>query len=102
LQRPGWLLCHGCHPDSLTHGEEGRRLESAHNDQALRVLKEQGFEIGESVTHDGCRRIWIRSKDDSALVELGPELWELAAGRLTLADANVQRERRNSESRGGW
>ena len=76
-------------------------MESAHNDHALRVLKEQGFEIGESVTHDGHRRIWIRSKDDSALVEFGPELWELAAGRLTLADANVQRERPTTESRGG-
>jgi hypothetical protein len=71
-------------------------LESAHNDHALRVLKEQGFEIGESVTHGGSQKIWIRSKDDSALVEFGPELWELAAGRLTLADANVQRGRRNS------
>jgi hypothetical protein len=47
------------------------------------------------VTHDGRRQIWIRSKDDSALVELGPELWELAAGRLTLADANAQRARRS-------
>jgi hypothetical protein len=71
-------------------------LESTHNDDALKVLREQGFEIGESVTHDGRRQIWIRSKHDSALVEWGPELWELAAGRLTLADANLQRARRNS------
>src|SRR5450432_737179 len=26
MQRPGWLLCHGCHPDSLTHGEGGQEI----------------------------------------------------------------------------
>ena len=66
--------------------EEGRRMQNASNDAALEVLKDQGFEIGESATRDGQAWIWIRSKDDSALVEIGRELWELAAGRLTLAD----------------
>jgi hypothetical protein len=53
---------------------------------ALEVLKDQGFEIGESAIQDGQMRIRIRSREDSALVEIGLDLWELAAGRLTLAD----------------
>ncbi len=53
---------------------------------ALEILKDQGFEIGESATQDGQVRIRIRSREDSALVEVGRDLWELAAGRLTLAD----------------
>jgi hypothetical protein len=61
-------------------------MENAHNDAVLQILKEQGFEIGESVIHNEHVRVRIRSKDDSALVEIGRELWELAAGRLTLAD----------------
>jgi hypothetical protein len=61
-------------------------MENTRNDAALEVLKDQGFEIGESVIHNEGVRVWIRSKDDSALVEIGWELWELAAGRLTLAD----------------
>ena len=56
------------------------------NEPALEVLKEQGFEIGESVIHDEHVRVRIRSREDSALVEIGQELWDLAAGRLTLAD----------------
>ena len=61
-------------------------MENARNDAVLQVLKEQGFEIGESVIDNEHVRVWIRSKDDSALVEIGRDLWELAAGRLTLAD----------------
>jgi hypothetical protein len=61
-------------------------MENAHNDAVLQLLKEQGFEIGESVIHNEHLRVRIRSKDDSALVEIGRDLLELAAGRLTLAD----------------
>jgi len=53
---------------------------------ALEVLRDQGFEIGESAIQDGQIRIRIRSREDSALVEPGRVLWELAAGRLTLAE----------------
>jgi hypothetical protein len=66
-------------------------LEHARNDAALDVLKELGFEIGESLTVDEHARVRIRSKDNSALVEFGQELWELAAGRLTLADIAQRR-----------
>lgn len=61
-------------------------MQSAGNISALEVLKDQGFEIGESAIQDGQVRVRIRSREDSALVEIGLELWELAAGRLTLAD----------------
>jgi hypothetical protein len=46
-------------------------MENAHNDAVLQILKEQGFEIGESVIHNEHVRVRIRSKDDSALVEMG-------------------------------
>jgi hypothetical protein len=61
-------------------------MENARNDAVLEVLKEQGFEIGESVIHNEHVRVWIRSKNDSALVQIGRDLVELAAGRLTLAE----------------
>jgi hypothetical protein len=66
--------------------KEGNMMENARNDAVLEVLREQGFEIGESVIHNEQVRVWIRSKHDSALVEIGRDLLELAAGRLTLAD----------------
>ena len=61
-------------------------MQNASHIPALQVLKDQGFEIGESATQDGQVRVRIRSREDSALVEPGRELWELAAGRLTLAE----------------
>jgi len=61
-------------------------MENASIEPALEVLKEQGFEIAESTIHDGHVRIRIRSRHDSALVEIGQDLWDLAAGRLALAD----------------
>jgi hypothetical protein len=61
-------------------------MKNARCAAALEVLKEQGFEIGESAGHDEHVQVRIRSKDDSGLVEIGWDLWDLAAGRLTLAE----------------
>ena len=61
-------------------------MQNIVNIPALEVLKDQGFEIGESAIQDGQVRVRIRSREDSALVEPGRELWELAAGRLTLSE----------------
>ena len=61
-------------------------MQNASNIPAPEVLKDQGYEIGESAIQDGLERVRIRSREDSALVEPGRELWELAAGRLTLAE----------------
>jgi hypothetical protein len=67
-------------------------VEGARNAAALEALKEQGFEIGESVMRqDGRVQHAIRSKNESAWVETGQELWNLAAGRLTLANINDRR-----------
>jgi hypothetical protein len=44
-------------------------MENALNELAIEILKEQGFEIGESAKYDERVLIRIRSKDDSALVE---------------------------------
>jgi hypothetical protein len=59
-------------------------MPDASNNAALDALRDQGFEIGESALQDGQVLVRIRSRDDSALVETGQDLWELAAGRLTL------------------
>jgi hypothetical protein len=59
-------------------------MQNASNNAVLEALKDQGFEIGESAIQDGQLLVRIRSKSDSALVEIGRDLWELAAGRLTL------------------
>jgi hypothetical protein len=59
-------------------------MQDASNNAALDALRDQGFEIGESALQDGQVLVRIRSRDDSALVETGQDLWELAAGRLTL------------------
>jgi hypothetical protein len=61
-------------------------MKNAANELAIEILKEQGFEIGESAKYDERLLVRIRSKDDSALVETGQDLWDLAACRLTLAD----------------
>jgi hypothetical protein len=61
-------------------------MEDARAAAAFEVLREQGFEIGELTGHAEHVQVRIRSKDDSALVEIGGELWDLAAGRLTLAE----------------
>ena len=59
-------------------------MQNASSSAALEALKDQGFEIGESAMQDGQVLVRIRSRDDSALVEIERDLWELAAGRLTL------------------
>jgi hypothetical protein len=59
-------------------------MQNINNNAALEVLKDQGFEIGEPAIQDGHVLVRIRSRDYSALVETGMDLWDLAAGRLTL------------------
>ena len=51
---------------------------------AMLALREQGYEVGEPVTHpDGFTRVDVRSHDVSAWVSVGQELLDLAAGRVT-------------------
>jgi len=66
-------------------------MENARSESALQALKQRGFEIVEHRSEDGRVLIGIRFKDDSALVEIGQELWDLEAGRLTLLEISARR-----------
>jgi hypothetical protein len=61
------------------------------HESAIEALRSQGYEVGETFVQDGHVRMVVRSDDGSALVTVGKELHELAAGRLTLAQVGVRR-----------
>jgi hypothetical protein len=72
---------------------EGKRKEGARNDAALEILENKGFEIGAAVMHkDGRVQIAVSSKNDSAMVEVGRELWDFAAGLVNLPEINARRK----------
>jgi len=67
-------------------------MEGARNDAALKILENEGFEIGAAVIHgDGRVQITVSSRNDSAMVEVGQELWDLAAGLVTLPEVNARK-----------
>lgn len=58
----------------------------------IQALKDQGYEVGEAVSHlDGRERILVRSHDGSAWVGDGEELQDLAAGRANLGELSAKR-----------
>jgi hypothetical protein len=57
----------------------------------IAALRAQGYEIGETAVQDGQARLVVRSNDGSALVNVGQELHDLAAARLTLSDIAARR-----------
>jgi hypothetical protein len=61
------------------------------HESVLEALKAQGYEVGETAVQDGQAVIVVRSTEGSALVTLGQELHDLAAGRLTLAKIVARR-----------
>jgi hypothetical protein len=62
------------------------------HESAIQALKDQGYEVGETgMPQNGQMRIVVRSSDRSALVTVGQELQELAAGRVTLAEIAARR-----------
>ncbi len=68
-------------------------MDGARNDAALEILENEGFEIGATVIHrDGRVQITVGSKNDSAMVEVGQELWDFAAGLVTLREINARRK----------
>ena len=72
---------------------KGRRMQGALNDAALEILGEKGFKIGAAVMHeDGQVQITVSSKNESAMVEVGQELWDFAAGLVTLTEINARRK----------
>lgn len=68
----------------------GAGHEPSH-ESVIQALKAQGYEVGETAVQNGQARIVVRSADNSALVTVGMELHELAAGRLTLAQVAARR-----------
>ena len=68
-------------------------MAGARSDAALASLENEGFEIGAAVIQrDGRVQITVSSKNDSAMVEVGQELWAFAAGLVTLREINARRK----------
>jgi len=68
-------------------------MEGIRNDAALEILESKGFKIGAAVVHeDGRVQIAVRSQNDSAMVEVGQELWDFAAGLVNLPEINARRK----------
>jgi hypothetical protein len=69
------------------------RVEGVRNDAALQILENEGFEIGAAaIQRDGRVQIRVSSRDDSAMVEVGQELWDFAAGLVTLPEIKARRK----------
>jgi hypothetical protein len=66
------------------------KAEPSH-ESVIQALKAQGYEVGETAVQEGQVRIVVRSTDCSALVTVGKELHELAAGRLSLGQLAARR-----------
>ena len=64
------------------------------NDEALNLLRSQGYYIGQTVAGEGCTaRTLIERRHIAVDVEHGPELWDLAQGKLTLENLVARRGR---------
>jgi hypothetical protein len=63
-------------------------------ESSIQALRDQGYEVGDTTPHpDGTIRILVRSKDESAWVNVVHELQDLAAGRVTLRELAARRYR---------
>ena len=60
------------------------------SESVLEALREQGFEIHESVMSMEGMIYGVRSSVASAWVKGGEELLDLAAGRITLAEISIR------------
>jgi hypothetical protein len=69
---------------------EPAKAEPSH-ESVIQALKAQGYEVGETAVQEGQIRIVVRSTDCSALVAVGRELNELAAGRISLGQLAARR-----------
>jgi len=81
-----------------------RRVEATvegRDSKVILALREQGYEVGDPVAHpDGFTRVDIRSHDLSAWVNVGQELLDLAAGRVTLAEIKSRQRSFSATGRG--
>ena len=55
------------------------------NHEALELLRAQGYAVS-APDSSGKIRIWIEHTDASVVVAPGPELWDLAEGKITPAE----------------
>ena len=69
----------------------GRSRSEPSHESTIQALKAQGYEVGETAVQDGQVRLVVRSNNGSALVTVGQELHDLAAGRLTLPEIVARR-----------
>jgi hypothetical protein len=68
-------------------------MQGVLNDAALEILGQKGFNIGAAVMReDGLVQIAVSSKNESAMVEVGQELWDFAAGLVTLTEIDARRK----------
>ena len=68
----------------------------------IQALREQGFEIHESVMSTEGMIYGVRSAVASAWVKGGDELAHLAAGRITLAEIAVRQPKPRPTPPAGW
>ena len=64
------------------------------NNEALEILRAQGYAAGTPDLRNGFVRVWIHSSDDLVDVRLGQELHDFAEGKLRFDEII---ERRQSE-----
>ena len=69
-------------------------------ESVIQALREQGFEIHESVMSMDGMIYGVRSTTASAWVKGGGELLDLAAGRITLAEIVVRQPKQRPEGKG--
>jgi hypothetical protein len=62
------------------------------DNEALDILRAQGYLAGTPDVRTGRVRIWIRGRNDAVDVAIGRELRELAEGKLTFEEIRERRE----------
>jgi hypothetical protein len=55
-------------------------------EDALDILRAQGYGVGTPDAHAGRVRVWRRESDDAVDVETGRELFELAEGKVSFEE----------------
>ena len=68
------------------------------SESVIQALREQGFEIHETVMSTEGMIYGVRSTATSAWVKDGEELLDLAAGRITLAEISVRQPKQKPKA----
>jgi hypothetical protein len=72
------------------------------SESVIQALRERGFEIHGSVMSTAGMIYDVRSATTSAWVKGGPELLDLAAGRITLAEIAVRQPKQKPPPLEDW